>query len=400
MADNSPRWDNLWAKVKQALTWHLALKVLLGFITSAAAGYASVIWYCLAEGVPVFDMLDVTGAGVVLVSSLAWLSLLAITLILLMPGIARLLDPVHHHPDAGASDRVKEHRTHFRWLLAVVPGTTAYSCTVMPMFTDAAKLEGAEAWMEGARLAFVLIIGFALLKSMFEVRRSSGGQGCWREARTGWGYFLLMNAATMFWMFIYTLVTIELLAGFHEGLPQTPSLSADWRRILELVPFVFLPMAPGFLMVSSMGWAVHRRGRDVAMAATGILLFCVFVWPTAPHVVERTLNRFSMGGGRQVALWVDPHTACSRHPALLPAEACPSRTGVGRIRLAPRPLALRGREAYLVWLDEGPSPEWQGRDRRRAAVAIPRAEVHDVEYLRDGSDRSAGASDRRHPPPA
>lgn len=391
MTQNSPRWDNLRKAAREALTLHLALKVALGFLTSVAMGYFSIIWYCLAEGVPVFDMLEATGSGVFLISSLAWLVLLAIALILLVPGIARLLDPGHHHPDPNADAKVVERRTHLRWLLAVVPGAIAYSCIVTPMFIAATDLPGAKPWMDAAQWGYVLLVCVALLNSAVSVRASAGGLGFWREVRTGWGYLLVMNAITMFWMFIYTRVAIELLSGFYRSSP-------DWGDIPTKLLLAGLPILPGMFLVFLSGWAVHRRAGDVVLAVVGVTLCCVFFWPTAPHVVERMLNFFSIGGGRVVALWIDGGTVCSRFPDMLPAGACPSGTpDANRIRLKPLPLALRGKDAYLLWLDGGPTQSKDGEDARRTMIAIPRADVHEVEYLRDGSDRVEPSSESQAP---
>lgn len=387
----SPRWDNLRKAAREALTLHLALKVALGFLTSVAMGYFSVVWYCLAEGVPVFDMLEATGSGVFLISSLAWLVLLAIALILLVPGMARLLDPGHHHPDPNAEAKVVEWRNHFRWLLAVVPGAVAYSCIVMPMFIAATDHPGAKTWMDFARLGYVLLVCVALFNSANSVRRSAGSRGIWREVRTGCGYLLGMNAVTMFSMFIYTQVAIELLSGFYRSSP-------NWGDIPTKLLLAGLPILPGILLVFLSGWAVRRRAGDVVLAVIGVTLCCVFFWPTAPHVVERMLNFFSIGGGRVVALWVDNGAVCLRLPDLLSAGACPPGTqDPDRIRLKPLPLALRGKDAYLLWLDGGPKQPKDGEDARRAMIAIPRADVHEVEYLRDGSDRVEPPSERQAP---
>ncbi len=392
MTQNSPRWDNLRTAAREALTLHLALKVALGFLTSVAMGYFSVVWYCLAEGIPVFDMLEATGSGVFLISSLAWLLLLAFALILLVPGIARLLDPGHHHPDPDAEAKVVEWRNHFRWLLAVVPGAVAYSCIVMPMFIAATDHPGAKTWMDAARWGYVLLVCTALLKSVLSVRISAGGLGFWREARTGWGYLLVMNAVTMFSMFIYTQVAIELLSGFYRSSP-------DWGDIPTKLLLAGLPILPGMFLVFLSGWAVRRRAGDVVLAVIGVTLCCVFFWPTAPHVVERMLNFFSIGGGRVVALWIDNGAVCSRLPNLMPTGACaPGAPDAGRIRLKPLPLALRGKDAYLLWLDGGPKQPKEGDDTRRTMIAIPRADVHEVEYLQDGSDLSEPPSESQAPP--
>lgn len=56
--------------------------------------------------------------------------------------------------------------------------------------------------------------------------------------------------------------------------------------------------------------------------------------------------------------------------------------------LKPLPLALRGKDAYLLWLDGSPEQPKDGDDTRRTMIAIPRTDVHEVEYLRDGSEQA------------
>lgn len=380
----SSRWDRLRAVADKMLKLKFTYKVAIALVTSGTAAYASVIWYCLAEGVPVFDLLEVAGPGIVLLSSITWFILTATALVLLMPGIMRLFDPGHRHPVANDTEEVVERRIHFRFLLAVVPGSIAYSLFVMPIYVARMNLPEMTPWLDGARWAFIVLMGSAWSKFALSARRSAGGQGVLQEARTGWMYFLVMNAITMAWMLLYTEVAIDLVVGFYDDLRRSQPGEVPWPARL---PFVGLPMVPGFLLVISMGWASKRRAIDLILAVAGGVICCGFFWPTAPHVVERTLNLFSIGGGRVVALWIDESTACWRHPALLPEGACSSDMHKpGRIRLRPLPLALRGKDAYLLWLDDGPAPGEQTLDMRRTTISIPRTDIHEVEFLRNGSD--------------